>query len=239
MGRPLCDAHAGRSPASWARKIHASSRLPQQRAAPACLKLQSPPRRSRVPHPRCLHGFSSLSPGGFLSTQEPRSQPVHPKYPTSHEVSRDELLGLQWGLPAQPPACLHPALTLSWRMLPVPAHPQHPPAGMLLVGTRCGGGCPFWSPNANMPRGQQTAPRFAGLRCLQGKARENFHLSSQQHNRGRDSAPGSARRESGLLIIYASPPCYGDERQIRWRNSQITETRLQPLSPERPFIRLR
>lgn len=49
------------------KKNHTFSVLPQQRAAPACLKLQSPPRR-RFPHlrfPAATMGFSFPVPGSF------------------------------------------------------------------------------------------------------------------------------------------------------------------------------
>lgn len=109
----------------------------------------------------------------------------------------------------------------------VPAHPHYT---LLIPASHDGmpwlGFCP-WGPAGSLP-GPQTRvwPRpaassgFAALSCLRGKARENFHSSSQQHNRGRDWEPGPARRESGLLIISASPVCYGAERQSRQGHSR-------------------
>lgn len=71
---PLCGARGGPSPDDWGEKNNKSSPLPQQRASPARLKLQSPPSTSHFPHPSCLLGF--LSPEISCT---PKKNPIFPE----------------------------------------------------------------------------------------------------------------------------------------------------------------
>lgn len=184
---------------------------------------------------RCLHGFLLPVTWVFLSTQEPKSQPASPKTPflTRHLKIRES--GVSCGVCSEF-ACSCTQLgssagecCSSWCTLSIP---WDPPVEMLPLGTTGAA-----SPQKPMCPKAGRHPTFVGLCCLQGKASENFHVKSQQHTRGRDPESRSARTESGLLIIYASPPCCGDETDQR--HSQITERRLKAVSPERPFIQFR
>lgn len=99
-----------------------SSQLPQQRAAPAYLKLQSPPRRSLFPHPHCLHGFLLPVTWGFLGTQESKSQPAPPNSPLLMRLLKMGGPCMQDGVcPLSPAACLHPASILSQWVLAYPS----------------------------------------------------------------------------------------------------------------------
>lgn len=119
---PLCGASAGRSPADWGGGGYISSQLPQQRAAPAYLKLQSPPRRSLFPHPHCLHGFLLPVTWGFLGTQESKSQPAPPNSPLLMRLLKMGGPCMQDGVcPLSPAACLHPASILSQWVLAYPS----------------------------------------------------------------------------------------------------------------------
>lgn len=127
----------------WEKKKNTSSALPQQRAAPACLKLQSPPRRC-FPHlrfPAACTGSSSLVPGQRLGAHRGAAPPKNPTLP---EAPRS--------LPA-------PGFAPRMRVLCVPSILQHPLDGMQPLQQES-----FPVPEVQRAPGMAGSPGFAGLR---------------------------------------------------------------------------